>query len=474
MTEEELKKIMETNNSAIIAPAGHGKTEMITDIVNYSKGKQLILTHTNAGVDAIEKRLRKRGIKKEKYCVSTIASYCIKWCTSYKKIANFDDDLSPLNGKYEAKQYYANLYIGTKKIFSENWAGIVLKSTYEGIVVDEYQDCIQTQHEIILEMNKYLPVRVFGDPMQGIFSFAGNLVNWNNLNYSVVNIKTKPWRWENRNPDLGEYLNTVRNALEPILQGQKCSIYIGPDNKNVEVIPSNDFTGYSLLKELSQFNKVVYITKWPKQQLNVCRRMPGLFQYDEKQDCDELFKFAELFDSQEGVLLINSVISFMDSCSTGVRTELKTYIKKLEENSLDFSRIRKHPDFQIIIDENGPSITKETVLKLLSWFYECPVFKKYRIELISEMIRSIKYSIDNQTSIFEAANHIRKDSSLHKRYNSFKFLSSRTLLSKGLEFDCVIIDMENPLSAKDFYVAMTRAMKKVYIISDTRYFEFND
>ena len=161
----------------------------------------------------------------------------------------------------------------------------------------------------------------------------------------------------------------------------------------------------------------------------------------------------------------------MDSCSTGVRTELKTYIKKLEENSLDFSRIRKHPDFQIIIDENGPSITKETVLKLLSWFYECPVFKKYRIELISEMIRSIKYSIDNQTSIFEAANHIRKDSSLHKRYNSFKFLSSRTLLSKGLEFDCVIIDMENPLSAKDFYVAMTRAMKKVYIISDTRYFE---
>lgn len=135
---------------------------------------------------------------------------------------------------------------------------------------------------------------------------------------------------------------------------------------------------------------------------------------------------------------------------------------------------RKHPDFQIIIDENGPSITKETVLKLLSWFYECPVFKKYRIELISEMIRSIKYSIDNQTSIFEAANHIRKDSSLHKRYNGFKFLSSRTLLSKGLEFDCVIIDMEIPLSAKDFYVAMTRAMKKVYIISDTRYFEFND
>ena len=54
----------------------------------------------------------------------------------------------------------------------------------------------------------------------------------------------------------------------------------------------------------------------------------------------------------------------------------------------------------------------------------------------------------------------------NKKDQIFKFLSSRTLLSKGLEFDCVIIDMTNPLSAKDFYVAMTRAMKKIYIISN--------
>lgn len=351
---------------------------------------------------------------------------------------------------------------------------MVLKSTYEGIIVDEYQDCIQIQHEMILEMNKYLPVRIFGDPMQGIFSFAGNLVNWNNLSFSHVNVKTKPWRWINSNPSLGEYLETVRNALMPILQGQKCSIYIAPNNKNVDIISPNYFTGYSHINELSQFKKVVYISKWPKQQLDVCKHMPGLFQYDEKQNCDELFKYAELFDSHEGIQLICLAISFMSLCSTGVGTELKTYIKKLEENTLDFSRIKKHPDFRKIIEESSSSITKVTILKILSWFSECSVFKKYRKELISEMIRSIEYSIDNQTSVFEAANHVRRDSNLQKRYNSFKFLSSRTLLSKGLEFDCVIIDMVTPLSAKDFYVAMTRAMKKIYIISATRYFEFSD
>lgn len=49
----------------------------------------------------------------------------------------------------------------------------MLKATYAGVVVDEYQDCIQAQHEIILAMSRHLPIRVLGDPMQGIFSLLG-------------------------------------------------------------------------------------------------------------------------------------------------------------------------------------------------------------------------------------------------------------------------------------------------------------
>lgn len=94
MTEAELDKIMQMSSAAIIAPAGHGKTEMIADIVERSTGKQLLLTHTNAGVDAIEKRLQKRKISKEKYTVTTIAAFCIKWCVSYNNTGNFDKTLS--------------------------------------------------------------------------------------------------------------------------------------------------------------------------------------------------------------------------------------------------------------------------------------------------------------------------------------------------------------------------------------------
>ena len=105
MTEADLDKIMQMSSAAIIAPAGHGQTEMIAEIVKHAEGKQLLLTHTNAGVDAIEKRLQKRKVSKEKYMVTTIAAFCIKWCISYDGTGEFDKTLSPLNGKKEAKAY---------------------------------------------------------------------------------------------------------------------------------------------------------------------------------------------------------------------------------------------------------------------------------------------------------------------------------------------------------------------------------
>lgn len=225
---------------------------------------------------------------------------------------------------------------------------------------------------------------------------------------------------------------------------------------------------------ISQYSSVVYITKWPSQQLNFCSRMPGIFQYDEKQDCDELFKYAVKFDTKAGTDLILEIIGFASVCATGVGTELKSYIDRLKNDSLDFSRIKKHSDFRDMLTEAARNMTKNDIFRMLEWFSKKAEFKQYRSELLSEMKRSIKYAIDHDIAIYDAANHIRKDAGLQKRYTGFKFLSSRTLLSKGLEFDCVIIDMTTPLSAKDFYVAMTRAMRKIYIISDTSTFFFKD
>ena len=48
MKPEELNSIFEKQNAYIIAPAGHGKTEMIVDLVAASSGKALLNASTAA------------------------------------------------------------------------------------------------------------------------------------------------------------------------------------------------------------------------------------------------------------------------------------------------------------------------------------------------------------------------------------------------------------------------------------------
>ena len=467
MTKTELNAIFASPNAAIIAPAGHGKTEMIMDIVEHASGKQLLLTHTNAGVDAIEKRLKKRNISKNKYHVATIASFCIKWCVSYPQNACFNTALSPLNGGNEIRQYYAQLYTGAKALFVHDWARSVISASYSGVIVDEYQDCTQDQHEIFLELSKFLPVRVLGDPMQGIFGFAGRLVDWKHLEFPVIDIETKPWRWHNTNPWLGEYMGEVRKELLPILSGTPCVFHIEEYEEGVHLLSPQGFNGYDLLKELESYSSVIYVTKWESQQKELCKKMPGIFQYDEKQDCNELFNYARLFDEKSGTELAVAIVNFMIECATGVATELRSFRINLDKGRSDFSRIKKYSDFGNLLSIATHEQSPDKIADVLEWSRSQKEFKQYRLELLLEMVRSLRYAAENNITVFMAANHIRKDAALQKRYTNFKFLSSRTLLSKGLEFDCVIIDMSEPLSAKDFYVAMTRAMKKIYIISNS-------
>ena len=57
-------------NAAVVAPAGHGKTEIIANVAALGQ-RALILTHTHAGVHAIRSRLKalpRRSISLECRC----------------------------------------------------------------------------------------------------------------------------------------------------------------------------------------------------------------------------------------------------------------------------------------------------------------------------------------------------------------------------------------------------------------------
>lgn len=238
-------------------------------------------------------------------------------------------------------------------------------------------------------------------------------------------------------------------------------------NDSVQIIHPNAFSVYSLSDEFRNYKSVLYLTKWEQQQGRFCLQYPGIFQYDEKQDSKELFEHASILSSQSGAGLMQAVIDFEKICATNVMSELKSYYDRLAKNSYSFAKITKKVTFGQLLLELQKSDRYEIILRILKWFETDTSFKCFRKELHSEMIRSVYYAKEHSISILDAAMRIRRDPTLQKRYQSFKFLSSRTLLSKGLEFDCVIIDMSTPLTAKEFYVAMTRAMKKIYILSSS-------
>lgn len=152
MTKQELDEIFSYQTVAIVAAAGHGKTEMIVDMVEYADGKQLLLTHTHAGVDALQKRLNSRKVPKNKYAILTIAAFCIRWGTAYCNTAEVNVSLVPT--KTASNAFYSQFYQGAKKVFQSEWPKYVLQASYSGIIVDEYQDCLIIHHEMFLALSR--------------------------------------------------------------------------------------------------------------------------------------------------------------------------------------------------------------------------------------------------------------------------------------------------------------------------------
>ncbi len=467
MKADEITIIQSKQSAAIIAPAGHGKTEMITDLVDKLPGRKLVLTHTNAGVDALQQRLDRKRISKEKYYLSTISSFCIKWCDAYPATAALNPQVKMTDSKY-----YPMIHSGAANIFSNGWARKVISSTYNCVIVDEYQDCVLIQHQIFVNLMQELPIYVLGDPLQAIFGFSEKLVSWRNICFERVKVETFPWRWEKTNPALGKYLNDVRQQLLPGLDGEMVRLSTIPVQSVVFRISPSDLQDniYHIAK---QYDSVLYIAKWPNDTTSFAKRTGGFFQNDETQNLKDLYAAAESLDINDGYTRANKLFSFICNCASGVATELKSYEKHIRGGDFDFRRITKHTEFGVKMTKLFIHHGCNEMMEVLEWVKAQPAFRIYRKELYAEMQRSIKRSRDLGISITQAAQEIRMIPGNQSKYAGFKKLSSRTLLSKGLEFDCVIIDLSkvkqsigNRYTSTEMYVAMTRAKKAIYFITD--------
>lgn len=465
---ENTRKYLSESMVGIIAPAGYGKTEEIADAVNSCFEKQLILTHTRVGVAALRSRMKKKQIKNEKFEIDTIASFCLKWCKAYPATAEVQipDKISEID--------YLAIYKGTKKLFSYTWAREVLRQTYSGLFVDEYQDCTESQHAIFMELENLFPVRVFGDPLQGIFYWVkgDKIVNWNLFTFKVITPLTIPRRWEKTNKNLGLLLDDLRKKIITALDGNDVTINIADVRGCMTILNSTQWNNGRFAYKIKNYEEVVYLSAFPKKQKSFSQHNGGFFQCDEVKDLAEaesLIDGIEVEKKEKKALVLLETLKIMIN---GIQAELGSYINNLKKGKSDFSRISKHKDLGQLIEAVCVDDTPKSVLEVLRWFWKSTEFKIYRAELFYRIGKIYAYMTEENTTLHETIEALSCQQYFTEKRFSFSHLSSRTVLTKGLEFDCVIIDARDKMDVRDFYVAMTRAKKHIYIISDVSQLSF--
>lgn len=420
---------------AIVAPAGFGKTEYIADHACGQDKATLVLTHTNAGVDALKRRLSQREVKAG-YRVTTIAAWCEAWVKAYPYLTSYDSYSSEKDTNTDA--YFKRLYVEMRLLCAKTWFRRTLQVSYGSVVVDEYQDCTVTQHEMFLGLSEFLPLVVLGDPLQGVLYWVKNdpIVDWRNLTLPIYPLESQPWRWINAGrPELGDYISSIRNDLMPALNGIDVNISLNRNCANVSIIAPDALNS---MQRWDGCGTVAYVTNIQQVQYAFSQRHIN-FQANENVDNREAVEVCAAFDGCTGIALGQAVLKFAGKCFTRISTELKSYITRLDKGSFDFSKIRKHPAVGAALCAIEESSSPDAILSVLNAIKREREFRLYRGVYFGEVCRALKVASSEGINVTEALNVIRAQGRSYEVRTPYRLLSSRTVLSKGLEYDTAVV-----------------------------------
>ncbi len=461
-----------TTKGYVIAPAGYGKTHLIALAVRVSSGRQLILTHTFAGVNSIKTKMIALGVPASLYQVDTIASWSLRLCLAYPKTSGWETE-NP-TGKQWNKLYGCCSVLLEKKFIRH-----VVAATYSGVYVDEYQDCSDSQHSLVCALAEFLPSRILGDPMQAIFDFdEGKPVDWDTSVYptfSCLGQLDTPWRWDKEGEsELGTWLKELRKKIE---QGQKIDL-LGERPPSVvhiytdpEYLASKQYS--SLCNLLGHNDSVIALHGGDPQSKNkthlLARTMAGRFSSIEEVEGKDLHLFLKKFGAaktvQAGFLL---ALDFAKRCFTGVGNALTAGTKRGE-----VAKQSKGTKYPLVLHAANAYLEKPTSTHLKSFFQALkanPETSAYRRDLLYRFLNVLKMHIDGEgATLSEAAIKYQREMRHTGRPINHRKLIGTTLLVKGLEYDHAVILDADSLDAKDLYVAMTRGSKSLTIIGTSRY-----
>lgn len=460
-----------TRVGSVVAAAGCGKTEQIANAVEHGEGRRLILTHTHAGVDALRRRLRDRKVSTTRYAIDTIAGWCLRYSASYP----LRSGLTVTEPKGE--QDWAAVYAAALQLLASGAIERVLRASYCGVLVDEYQDCSHRQHEIVTAISKVLPTCVFGDPLQAIFDFNSQVpVDWNAAvfpHFPLIRTLTKAHRWHRHgNAALATWLEAIRPALE---SGSIVALDKRPACVTWEWLPDQDGPRQNkiinaCLKAMGNDGNLVVIADSVNEgaRAAIARSLgKQRFSTIEPVECKAIFGATRKLATTNGPKRLEATLDLLEKCMSGVgRADFKKAVaaRKLGRK-LGETRFGTLIGLALALEQDA---SNASCLALIDGFAGLPACHVYRREMLSAVRSALKLIMSGENvSLAEAVWRVQNQLRHAGRRVPYYSVGS-TLLVKGLEFANVVIVHSPNLSNKDWYVALTRATHRITILSSDR------
>lgn len=452
----------------VIAPAGCGKTEQVALAVLHGKGRRLILTHTLAGVDALRARLKKKRAHPERYQVSTIAAWSLQIASAFPIRSGLSIAMPKDDKDYEA------VYAAAVNLIKSGCIDGVIKASYSGVFVDEYQDCIRGQHELVCALSTLIPCCIFGDPLQAIFGFRENsLPEWNEdvlCTFPEVAGLPTPWRWNLvGNNELGKWLLQCRDELcnkgqIDLRSGPPTVQHLVIEGKSDGVRYQNKVRLVMKALEKRKGEKCIVIGNSQNEAGRAKLASKVKASTVEPVSCKRLTKFVEKLERTQGLERLDFVLDLIkDVMLNADAASLKSVVKCVMEGR------RRNPlnNIQTACVEIARSKDLKPILNLLE---EIPRQQRgwiYRRELYTALCCALRGVITGEHDTLEGAVWDVQNRRRHagRRFGNRNIGS--TLLVKGLEFDHVIIVDVETLKLNDLYVALTRGSRSITVISES-------
>lgn len=460
--------------ASVEMPAGAGKTHLLSATAKRiveGGGRVLVLTHTNAGVYAINARLKRFGITRGVQ-VSTITSFAFRLARAYP-------DLGQLQVPKVMVPTHSKAYIeAATRVASSKHIQAVLAASFTHLLVDEYQDCNETHHAFVSTIRAAVPATgVLGDPLQAIFGFNDRLADWAAVvaEYPPHPTTIKPWRWSGHNDALGDWLLAIRPLMVPghVVNWTNIALPAGVTFQNIagnqQGVTQAAFSTYPTSET------VVIITAWPNTARTIAGNLNGTFTVMEEVAGKFMAESLGNLVAADPAAYALWLFDLTKSCHCGhgvldTGTLRNRYANGRTANDLLAGGSGGRAGAEPAIGAFDLVVSNPTLSNLAAAMDVIPTSSALRLhshEAWYDVQTSIRGAVaqGNDTGVLLEELAKARDVLRYAGRRERKRLISRTLLVKGLEYDHVIIaDVGDHAKVNDLYVALSRARKSITIL----------